>query len=217
MRKRSGVTVIELLIALAIIGVAFGALLMTQVSNLRASQNARLASDVKAAANRVLEQKMAEVLAVQIDDTKATPAGTTDQITNDNYVDAKNPDVLIFNRAGVWQSFWFTDFYWSCPSVVGSLPSTVRPYTTSGKLRTVNCSGSQTDGPIVTEWRVTGDTGILGEGVLDVVVTARHEKGMTVTVGNRVSCYDVYPSPSKSAPTPCPAPYDPVAGTGGGR
>jgi prepilin-type N-terminal cleavage/methylation domain-containing protein len=217
MRKRAGLTIIELMIALVVIGVAFGALLMSQVSSLRASQNARLASDVKAAANRVLEQKMAEVLKVEIDDTHATPAGTTDQITNDNYVDAKNPDVLIFEKTGVWQSFWFTDYYWGCPTVVSSLPSGVRPYATSNKLRSVSCSGSQTSGPIAIEWRVAGNSGILGEGVLDVVVTARHEKGMTVTVGNRVSCYDVYPSPSKSAPTPCPAPYDPAAGSGGGR
>jgi len=212
MKNPRGITLVELLIALAILAVGFSALLYSQVYNLRASSGARTASETKAAANQVLEQKMAEVLVVQIDDTGATPLGSTNQITNTAYIDESN--ATLSGKNGVKQSFFFTDYYWSCPTVQTPPAGTLLPGRT---LRSVACSGSTTLNGISVNWRVAGLSGVMGEGVLDVVVTATHPRGATITVGNRVSCYDIYPSPSANAPKPCPTPYNPSNGTFGGR
>jgi len=42
------------------------------------------------------------------------------------------------------------------------------------------------------------------------VKAATHPRGPRVTVGRRITCYDVYPSPTHDRPRPCPEP-------GGGR
>ncbi|RTH38540.1 prepilin, partial [Thermus scotoductus] len=63
---RKGLTLVEVLVALAVLGLAFGALLMSQLSNLRANAQARFASDTKAAAVQVLEKLSAEVLKSEV-------------------------------------------------------------------------------------------------------------------------------------------------------
>lgn len=54
-RHRGGLSLIELLIALAIIAVAFAALAVTQVGNLRITSESRLASEATELANEHLE------------------------------------------------------------------------------------------------------------------------------------------------------------------
>jgi prepilin-type N-terminal cleavage/methylation domain-containing protein len=76
-RTAHGFSLAEVLIALAVIGVAFGALALTQVTNLRASVTARSATDVKAAANLVLEGVMAEVLATAWSPARSSSTSTT--------------------------------------------------------------------------------------------------------------------------------------------
>lgn len=174
-RTAQGFSLAEVLIALAVIGIAFGALALTQVTNLRASVTARAATDVKAAANLVLEGVMADVLATRV-------------------------------VSGALQ-FDFNDFYWSCPTPVtpsaGSLPV----------VTTRTCTGTDTVGDIDVAFRIAGESGILGEGVLTITVTATQAaSGQTLTIGDRVTCYDIYPSPTSTAPAPCPTPI--VAGGG---
>jgi prepilin-type N-terminal cleavage/methylation domain-containing protein len=176
-RTVQGFSLAEVLIALAVIGVAFGALALTQVTNLRASVTARAATDVKAAANVVLESVMAQVLETSKDE---------------------DGDFI----------FSFNDFYWSCPTAV--TPS-------SGSLPVVDdartCMDTQPVGDIDVEFRIAGESGILGEGVLTITVTATQPtSGQTLTIGDRVTCYDIYPSPKSTAPAPCPTPT--VAGGG---
>jgi prepilin-type N-terminal cleavage/methylation domain-containing protein len=191
---RKGLTFVEVLIALAVLGIAFGALLMSQVSNLRANAQARFASDAKAAAVQVLEKLSAGVLKSEV--VRATSP------YKDAPLDPNNP-------SGNWRSFYFVDYYFSCPTLVapspkqrGGLVANLRPG--------LPCSGTETVGGIPVAWNVRGEGGTLGEGVVTVVVTATHPRGPKVTMGRRVTCYDVYPSPTQDQPTPCPPP-------GGGR
>ena len=190
MRAR-GLTVLELLIAIAVVGLAFAALLSSQVTGLRASARARLASDTKAFAVGVLERKGAEVLkTVTVDPTSP-------------YLD----------DPATGRSFYFIDYYYGCPTLFPPPP-------TSGirsALRNVACRGQET-GPngLTADWAILGEPsapnpqGVQAEGVVTVVVTARAPQGVQVTVGRRVTCYDVYPSPTHDKPRPCPEP-------GGGR
>lgn len=180
-----GLTLVETLIALAVVGIAFGALLMSQVSNLRASAQSRFATEAKAAAVQVLEQKSADVL-------------KSETTTNPLYADDPTTG----------RSFYFVDYFYSCPTRVNP-PSALRGGSSSN-LRNVPCQGSETLGNVEVVWRIYGENGILGEGVVTLVVTAQHQRGPRVTMGRRVTCYDVYPSPTQDKPAPCPPP-------GGGR
>ncbi len=182
MRSVRGFTLAEVLIALAVIGVAFGALALTQVTNLRASVTAQTATETKAAANLVLEDILAEVL-------------TTGDVS-----------------AG---EFDFAYYYWNCPSSVTPPPGT----TIVNPDPPLPCQGDRTinedeRSEVEVAYAIVGESGILGEGVLTITVTATHEaSGQRLTIGDRVTCYDVYPSPTSTAPEPCPVPTV----SGGGR
>jgi prepilin-type N-terminal cleavage/methylation domain-containing protein len=176
MRQQKGMTIVEVLLALVIIGAAFAGMAYIQTTNLRMTTNARLTTDVKAAANQVLEQVMSDVLETTI--------------------------------TGGNKYFAFNDYYWTCPTALtpptGALPVVNRP----------SCTGTRTIGDVQVTYAVAGESGVTGEGVLTVTVTAVHGAGgQRITLGDRVTCYDIYPSPTSLAPEPCPAPK---AG-GGGR
>ncbi|WP_243029312.1 type IV pilus modification PilV family protein [Thermus altitudinis] len=173
--KRQGLTLLETLIALAVLGIAFGALLMSQLSSLRVSAQSRYATDAKAAAVRVLEQQSAEVLKSEI----LTP-----------------PDPKIDDPA-TGRSFYFVDYYYRCSTRVNPPRALIREVT---------CEGQRREGNVHVDWKILGEDGILGEGVVTIVVTAQHDRGPKVTVGRRVTCYDVYPSPTNDKPAPCPPP-----------
>lgn len=178
MRRQQGFTLAEVLIALAVIGFAFGALALVQVTNLRATVSARLLTDTKAAANVVLEELMAQVLATR--------------------------------TVGGELQFDFNDYYWSCPTPVSPPPGALRVVTPRERF----CTGTRTIGNITVDHSIRGESGVLGEGVLTISVTARHNQGgQTLTLGDRITCYDIYPSPTATAPAPCPTP----TATGGGR
>lgn len=170
-RSRRGITLVELLIALAVMGVGFSALALVQITNLRATTAARLLTDTKAAANVVLEQTMASVLATR--------------------------------EVGGVRQFDFNDYYWSCPTAV-TPPAGALPVVTS---RTGDCSETVSVGDVNVTFAISGESGVLGEGVLTVTVTAVHSRGnQRLTIGDRVTCYDVYPSPTSTVPDPCPTP-----------
>lgn len=177
MRQHKGLTLVEVLIALVVVGIAFAAMAFIQTNNLRMTTNARLTTHVKAAANQVLESVMSSVLATSVD----------------------------FSGNKVYA---FNDYYWNCPTAqvppAGALPVVNRPA----------CTGTQNVGDVVVTYAVAGESGVTGEGVLTVTVTAQHPSGgQRLTLGDRVTCYDVYPSPTSLAPEPCPKPV----AAGGGR
>lgn len=194
MTRNQGLTVIEVLIALAVIAAAFAVLAYAQVTNLKASSRMRVASEAKSVAESVLESKVAEVLNVYTSG-------------NSIYNDASSG----------YKSYAFIDYYWTCASdgtVDAQSPSSWTGSRTG--LRTVTCTGADTrpaqDGNVTADWKIGGESGPLGEGVIHVDVTATF-KGIAVTVSDRLSCYDVYPSPTIDTPAPCPVPEQ----TGGGR
>lgn len=200
-RRRSGFSLIEMLIALAVIGIAFAALALVQVSNLRASSRTRLATDVKAVANQVLEQKMGKVLRVDESNT------STDCSTS--YGDEEETDGS-GNVTG-YKCFWFTDYFWQCPALSGSTGWLTYYKGRRTALRSVDCGSTtftqSTQNPDVkVAVKIAAGTGTFGEGLLNVSVTARHDLGTEITLGDSITCYDVYPSPSVNAPAPCPEP-----------
>lgn len=176
MTQRVGLTLVEVLVALVVVGIAFIAMAYVQTTNLRMTTNARLTSEVKTAANQVLETVMGEVLAT-----------TTDASGNRSYA--------------------FNDYYWSCPTHLAPPTGVTIPVRPA-------CSASRSIGDVQVTYTVTGEGGVTGEGLLTVTVTAVHGTGgQQLTLGDRVTCYDVYPSPTSLAPQPCPLP----TALGGGR
>lgn len=61
--QNRGITLVELLIALAVLGVAFGVLVFSQVTSYRATDRARVVSQVKGTATQILENQVGVVLA----------------------------------------------------------------------------------------------------------------------------------------------------------
>ncbi len=191
---KRGLTLVELLIAMAVIGVAFAAFLSSQLLDLRLTQTAAWATETKAFANQVLEEKSGWVL-----------RGETVSLASP-YLDEE--------RDGAGWSFWFVDYYWGCPTPLTPPPESGNRRT----LRPVVCQGEERSPEgIQAQWRILGESrstntalGIQTEGVVLIVVTAEHPRGPRVTLGRRVTCYDVYPSPTHDHPRPCPEP-------GGGR
>lgn len=183
-----GFTLIEVLVALAVIGIAFAALGFVQVTNLQATSSSRLVTETKAAANAVLEEVLAEVL---LTGTCADPLAT--------YCD----------EDGVY--FAFNDFYWSCPSRIE--PPAGALTIQSDRSALGQCSGSRTvaaapNRTVAVAYSIAGEADVLGQGVLSVQVTATHPLGSrpSLTIGDRITCFDVYPTPTSEAPAPCPDP-----------
>lgn len=198
-RTQEGITLIEMLIALAVIGIAFVALAMSQVNSLRATSRAQLLTTVKGVANVALETASAEVLkAVTLSSCSTHPL--CDQ--EDTY-----------NGANRYLSFKFIDYYHYCaPSAWDEgLRVSYRPQGTSATPsddEVASCSGTATIDSVEVQWLISSPTatGMSEEGVLDITVTATHPLGTSLTVGNTITCYDVYPAPKKETPRPCPAP-----------
>ena len=195
---RAGFSVIEMLIALAVIGIAFAALAVVQVGNLRASSRSRLTTDTKAVANQVLEKQMADVLGIYEGGTDGCGAANYDETETDS---SGNP---------VYKCFRFTDYYWQCPSLSAAFPASYVGHRT--KLASVDCGNAPNFGSapsssaVDVSINIAGGSGTLGEGILNVAVTAKNKSGPEITLGDTVTCYDVYPSPSVTAPAPCPEP-----------
>lgn len=193
MKRSHGLTIIELLIALAVIGVGLLAFSYAQVGSLRASARSALTTEAKTAANLVLEAKTAEVLTTV---RRRLADGSTNPEWDSDYRDAED--------SGVELSFKFIDFYYSCPTVVDPPDPDTREGD-AANLRPVACSGSERLDDVTVAWRLEGQSGIAGEGVVDIVVTADHRNGARLTVGNTITCYDVYPAPKHDTPQPCPS------------
>ena len=191
MKRSHGLTVIEVLIALVVIAVAFAALAYVQVTNLRATARSRLATEAKTVAENVMQKKVDGILQV-------ATSGLSD-----------------LNDASTgYKSFYFVDYYWGC-----STSQTIQHASgTRSALRSVTCESTDSpvavqDGTVTPHWKIAGESGVTGEGVIDITVTATHSAGPVVTLSDRVSCYDIYPSPTIDTPAPCPLPTQ----TGGGR
>ena len=101
MRRQDGLSLVELLVALTVLGVALVAFAFSQVGALRASTRSALVTEAKAAANRVLEEKTTEVLRVLVNGP-ARFVDSVDATTGDTY------------------SFFFHDYYYLCPTQVAA-------------------------------------------------------------------------------------------------
>lgn len=191
--RRSGFTLVEVLIALAIISIAFASLSFVQLTNLRASTTSQLATEVKTAANLVLEDLLASVLEVD---------------TNPGAGDHVDPTTGFAYR--------FNDYYWSCPTFTGTPPAdrlAITPEFVTLLGTGVNpCSGQRSIGRVQVDFLIRGLSldpvaRRPGEGVVEIVVTASSaDGGPALTIGDRVTCYDIFPSPTNDTPAPCPTP-----------
>lgn len=198
MSRSPGLTVLEVLIALVVIGVAFGALTSGQLANLQTSGRARLLSEAKAEANRALEGRLAEVTSVRLE----------------NGAPAPHP-----SRPGSYR-YKFTDYYYLCPT-----PATNAPAYLAGTA--VSCAGSSTGtagAGWTTEWTIAGQDGLDGEGQVLVTVRAGRDGGnrsagggpITLTVVGLASCLDVSPAPTATAAA-CPTATGTPGATNGSR
>ncbi|HEX7005090.1 MAG TPA: prepilin-type N-terminal cleavage/methylation domain-containing protein [Trueperaceae bacterium] len=193
-RDSRGLTILEVLVALSVIAIAFLALAMAQITNLKATVRTQAITELKAAANVVLEEKMSDVL--RADSYETEPAAY-------DLADEYEEGMIRYLR------FWFLDYYYGCSS--RPVPSGLRALD-----ETVVCYDEDSDRfeNIEITWQLKGREQIEGEGLLDIIVTATHDSGSSLTIGDVVSCYAVYPSPSSEVPMPCPEPADPN-GVGG--
>lgn len=200
--RQEGITLIEMLIALSVIGIAFLTLALAQVNNLRATARSQLLTEAKAAANVVLEQTSAEVL----------KAVTLLTCSTDPLCDQEDS----VNGTSRYLSFKFIDYYHHCAP--GAWDEGLRTvYRLQTSLPTVldtqisECSGTQSVDDVQVDWSISSPTtsGMSEEGVLDITVTATHPQGTSITMGNTITCYDVYPAPKKETPKPCPEPEVP--------
>lgn len=188
MAGSSGLTILEVLVALSVIAIAFLALAMSQITNLKATVRTQSITDLKAAANVVLEEKMSDVLEAEI------VLSSEEYDIEDTYSDANN------NTQTRYLRFWFLDYYYECST--RPVPAGMRT------LRHPDCTPDvpETFDNVTVAWEYVGRMGIDGEGLIDIIVTATHDEGSSLTIGDVVSCYEVYPSPSSEVPMPCPVP-----------
>lgn len=149
--------------------------------------------------------------AVAFSQVNNTRASITSRLTSETKAAANQvlesvmAEVLVTTGVAPNLDFAFYDFYWSCPDIPAGAPADVTSKT---------CDGSRAVGDVAVDYSITGESGVRGEGVLTVTVTAEHTLGgQRLTIGDRVTCYDVYPSPTSTAPAPCPEPTE----SGGGR
>lgn len=189
-RGSQGLTILEVLVALSVIAIAFLALAMSQITNLKATVRTQSITDLKAAANVVLEEKMSDVLEAEVV-SSGDPGGYD---IEDIYKDSNGQEQTRYLR------FWFLDYYYEC--------STREPPSGMRTLRHPDCTPDTPEDfeNITVPWEYVGRTGIEGEGLIDIIVTANHSSGSSLTIGDVVSCYEVYPSPSSEVPMPCPEP-----------
>lgn len=200
MQTSKGFTFVEVIIAMAIIAIAFSTLLLSQVSSYKVTTQMRYASDTKAAATKVMEAILADVART----ITSAQAG----------YDATYKDATV---GGVDVSYYFVDYAFTCVSGTPTPPRTLRTNLAfDGTVTGGVCTGTTADLPaslagaigsfISINWTIASEPGLTGEGLLKVIVEAQHTRGARVFLVERVSCYDVYPSPNMSVPKPCPDP-----------
>lgn len=84
-----------------------------------------------------------------------------------------------------------------------------------------DCKGQDTAKGLTWEIRSEKDVGatqaekFASEGQILISVLATGQNNARYSIVKRISCYDVYPSPSTTAPAPCPAPTSPTPAGGG--
>lgn len=183
MKASQGLTIVEMLVALAVIGIALVVLAQSQILNLQQSARARSQTDLKASLVAGLEYVEQAVL-------------TYERVPG------------VFTTSGAPQNAYAFSWYWNnCGGTpIGGvyLPS---------NAATLQCSFTVPDsvasGVTVT---IRATTGHQNEGLLNIVVTGTRQRE-SASLFNTVTCYDVYPAPTRDRPVPCP-PTPTLAGTG---
>lgn len=97
--------------------------------------------------------------------------------------------------------YWFSDYYYACTG--RTPPAGFRTL----RISALECAGSTGSDLSWTVSRLPGDDLLASEGQLFVTVNSvRSDSGAALTLTGQVSCYDIFPSPTKTAPEPCPEP-----------
>lgn len=189
MRDKSALTLIEILVALALIGIVFAALAALQVQTVRASATARDVTQVKAEANRLLER----ILDVTTGVSTSTNPGLTDYAFSDYYVVCiLEGDATAISNA--YPGYVATDFDLDVPCGDTDSGSTIG-FTAEARMN--------------SDWSINPvpGGGVLAEGVMLLSVTTVHDDGSpAVTLGSAITCYDFFSGANAEVPEPCPVP-----------
>lgn len=182
--RNDGVTLIELVLALALMGIIFAVLASVQLRSVQASAMSRDSTLLKTEANRVLERMVFKT-------TRRKPDSTPSDYSDDTY--------------------YYDDFVAACAedgcdktaldeanlTIDGIAPSDHVDISMWIEVPSPGSFDPDGDGIGFT----MQDTG----GILLLSVRATHTvRGTSVTLGSAISCYDVFPTPVATAPDPCP-------------
>lgn len=172
MKRDAGLSLVELLVALAILGTVFMVLANSQIANLRTTARSQASTQARALALRELETLSSRVLQV-------TPAAPT-----------------------IYGKYAFARYYDFCRTTPLPVPAGVAPVACRSE------AGAAVAWEIVSEADLSADPAerVKGEGQVRLNLTVVDARGVPFSVVERVSCYDVYPSPTSTAPAPCPEP-----------
>ena len=182
MDRRSGLTLIEVLVALAAIGIVFAALGAVQLQSVRATATASRLTLVKGEANRLLERLLAVTTAN--DGTVSSP----DYAFSDYYPECLAPSGSPATGAVL-----------PCSDLDGVDADDVPGFAPDPAIQSTWAIAG-----------VPGATSYEKEGVMVLTVTASFG-GATprVTLGSAITCYDFFSGASAESPEPCPTPTVP--------
>ncbi|WP_027480945.1 type II secretion system protein [Deinococcus pimensis] len=205
MRRAQGLTLVEMLVALSVLSLALVALAQSQLVNMEQTRRARAETSVKA--DLVAGIEYVESLLLRYERVSGSGAAATPQ-----------------------NAYFFTWFWNNCggAAVAGApTPSVSTALRCQGSVPPARADGAPPAAlvagvtPPATRggftFTVSASTAVADEGVLRVVVSSG-EGRERLSLTDTVACYDVYPSPTRDLPAPCPAartlPVNPTNGPG---
>lgn len=180
MRRSGGLSLLELLIALAVIAIVFLALLSGQITGIRTTAGARDIADAKTFANRSVESVRQDITKQIL--TAAAPA---------------TPE-------SVWDDFYGS----SCPEPADTAPPATASTPAECRGAGTSSSGVYSQEWVVGPKSATIDTtNLTDEGVLEIRMRVDWTKGgaKTLSIVDYISCTEFI----DVAPEICPEPFGP--------
>lgn len=185
--NRSGLTLIEILIALVIIAVAFMALANLQISNLKVTRDSKQASVATQIANNILERVAADVYG----------GAEPDFDIYDYFACTPGSEAALCSYGGVLPDTAFPDL------TSDTFPG-LDQYSYSVTIESLYTPPSAGETRSMEEF--------LNEGLVRATISVTGPSSLSFT--SYLTCYDVSKTPVLEQGEPCPTPYDPNAAGG---